>query len=82
MVALAVSINSEGGQPVQSQIIANKLVSFANSNNVKLYTFANDKVAGAAYRILSAGHHVYADRSSLIGNISLAFMKYHFQGML
>lgn len=82
MVAIAVSISSEGGQPVQSQIIANKLVNFANSNNVKLYTFANDRVTGAAYYILSAGHHIYADRSSLVGNISLAFMKYHLQGIL
>ena len=36
-VALAVSVNSPGGLPVQSDIIANKIRDFATKRNLKVY---------------------------------------------
>ena len=80
--ALAVSVNSPGGLPVQSEIIANKIRQFASKHNLKVHMFARDLAASGGYFILCAGHHVVADKSSLVGNIGVIVPKLQFQGFL
>lgn len=80
--ALAVSVNSPGGLPVQSQIICNKIHEFASKHNLKVYTFAKDVAASGGYFVLSSGHKVYADRTSIIGNIGVIIPKYQLDGLL
>ena len=55
-VALAVSVNSPGGLPVQSDIIANKIRDFASKKNLKVYTFAKDLAASGGYYVLCTGN--------------------------
>ena len=81
-VALAVVVNSPGGLPVQSQIIGEKLQDFAQKHNLKLYNFARDVAASGGYMILSAGDHVVADRSSIVGSIGVVFQKMKLKGLL
>lgn len=81
-VALAVVVNSPGGLPVQSQLIADKLRDFSSSRNLKLYTFARDVAASGGYMILAAGDHVVADRSSIVGSIGVVFQKLKLKGLL
>jgi ClpP class serine protease len=81
-VALAVVVNSPGGLPVQSQIIADKLKNFSLKHNLKLYTFARDVAASGGYMVLSAGDHVVADHSSIVGSIGVVFQKLKLKGLL
>lgn len=81
-LALAVSINSPGGLPVQSQIIATKLTRFAQKHSLKLFTFAKDVAASGGYLILSVGDHVSADRASIVGSIGVVTMKLKLQGLM
>ena len=81
-VALAVVVNSPGGLPVQSEIISEKLQSYSKKHNLKLYTFARDIAASGGYMILSAGDHVVADTTSIVGSIGVVIQKMHFQGIL
>ena len=81
-VALAVVVNSPGGLPVQSQIIADKLKNFSLKHNLKLYTFARDVAASGGYLVLSAGDHVVADNSSIVGSIGVVFQKLKLKGLL
>jgi ClpP class serine protease len=80
--ALAVVVNSPGGLPVQSQIIGEKLQDFARRHNLKLYTFARDVAASGGYMVLSAGDHVVADKSSIVGSIGVVFQKLKLRGLL
>ena len=80
--ALAVSVNSPGGFPVQSQIIANKIKNFATKNNLKVYTFARDLAASGGYFVLCTGHHVVADTTSQVGNIGVVIPKLQLEGLL
>lgn len=80
--ALAVSVNSPGGLPVQSQIICNKIHEFASKHNLKVYTFARDLAASGGYFVLCCGHKVYADRTSILGNIGVIVPKYQLDGLL
>ena len=79
--SLAVSINSRGGQPVQSHIIGSKLRDYAKQHNLKLYTFAGDYAASGGYYILCMGDEVYADRTSLVGNIGVILTRFNFKGI-
>lgn len=81
-VALAVSVDSPGGLPVQSQIISNKIRLFALKNNLKVYSFAKDLAASGGYFVLSSGHKVYADRTSIVGSIGVVQQKYQLEGFL
>ncbi len=81
-MALAVVVNSPGGMPVQSEIIAAKLKDFSAKHNLKLFTFARDVAASGGYMVLSTGDHVVADRSSIVGNIGVVFQKMKLKGLL
>ena len=79
---MAVSVNSPGGLPVQSEIISNKILAFAKKNNLKLFTFANDVAASGGYFVLSVGHHVVADRNAILGSIGVLMNKFVLKGFL
>ena len=81
-VALAVSVNSPGGSPVQSEIISNKIRDFAVKKNLKVYTFAKDLAASGGYFVLCTGNEVYADKTSILGSIGVVFPKYQLEGLL
>lgn len=81
-VALAVVVNSPGGMPVQSEIIAAKIKDFSVKHNLKLYTFARDVAASGGYMVLSTGDHVVADYSSIVGSIGVVFQKLKLKGLL
>lgn len=76
-VALAVSVNSPGGTPVQSLIIANKIQHFAQKHNLRVFTFASNLAASGGYFVLCAGNHVCADRTSIVGSIGVVFPKWN-----
>ena len=81
-VALAVSVNSPGGSPVQSEIISNKIRDFAIKKNLKVYTFAQDMAASGGYYVLCTGREVYANRTSLVGSIGVLVQKTNLDGLL
>jgi ClpP class serine protease len=81
-VALAVVVNSPGGLPVQSQIIAEKLKEYSVKHNLKMYTFARDLAASGGYMVLCAGDHVVSDRTSIVGSIGVVFSKLKLRGLI
>lgn len=67
---------------MQSQIICNKIGEFAVKKGLRVYTFGRDVAASGGYFVLASGHRVYADRSSVIGNIGVILAKYQLDGLL
>lgn len=47
-----------------------------------MYTFAHDLAASGGYFVLCSGHRVYADKTSIIGNIGVIIPKYQLEGFL
>lgn len=68
---LAAVINSRGGSPAFSHHIFSKIKHFADSNGIKLQTFAEDVAASGGYYILTAGDEVFAQESSIVGSIGV-----------
>lgn len=69
--AVALLINSPGGSPVQSELIARRIRDLAKEKNVPVLAFAEDVAASGGYMLALAGDEIYANESSLIGSIGV-----------
>ncbi|WP_147126107.1 S49 family peptidase [Shimia ponticola] len=69
--AVALVINSPGGSPVQSSLIAARIRRLAEEKEVKVYAFVEDVAASGGYWLACAGDEIYVDESSIIGSIGV-----------
>ena len=82
LVAVAVSINSPGGSPVQSELIARRVRDLANEKDVLVYTFIEDVGASGGYWLACTGDEIYAENSSIVGSIGVVSGGFGFTGMI
>ena len=76
--AVAISINSPGGSPVQSELIYQAIREFSFEKKIPVYTFAQDVAASGGYWLLLAGDEIYAHNASIIGSIGVIFSGFGF----
>lgn len=69
--AVAISINSPGGSPVQSRLIYQRIRALAEDNNKKVIVFVEDVAASGGYMIALAGDEIIADPTSIVGSIGV-----------
>ena len=74
--AVAISINSPGGSPVQSHLIYSLIRRLAEEKKVKVFTFAEDVAASGGYMLACAGDEIYANPSSIIGSIGVIYSSF------
>ena len=81
-LAVAISINSPGGSPVQSHLIHDFIRSQAKKNNKKVIIFAEDVAASGGYLIACAGDEIYANQSSIVGSIGVIYSSFGFKDLI
>ena len=69
--AVALVINSPGGSPVQSALIAKRIRDLAAEKELPLVSFCEDVAASGGYWLACAGDEIYADANSIIGSIGV-----------
>jgi len=69
--AVALIINSPGGSPTQSSLIAEKIINLAKEKNKKVYAFVEDVAASGGYWLACAADEIYLDLNSIIGSIGV-----------
>ena len=69
--ALSIVINSPGGSPVQSSLIAQKIREISDKKKVKCYCFVEDVAASGGYWLACAADELYADVNSIVGSIGV-----------
>lgn len=77
--AVAISINSPGGSPVQSNLIFNRIRQLAIENKKRVHVFCEDVAASGGYFIAVAGDEIYADPSSIVGSIGVISQGFGFE---
>ena len=82
LAAVAISINSPGGSPVQSHLIYNFIRQQAKKNKKKVIVFAEDVAASGGYLIACAGDEIYANSSSIIGSIGVIYSSFGFTELI
>lgn len=80
--AVAISINSPGGSPVQSRLIYKRIRDLAAEKDKKVLIFVEDVAASGGYMIAIAGDEIIADPSSIVGSIGVVSSSFGFQELI
>jgi signal peptide peptidase SppA len=80
--AVALSINSPGGSPVQSSLIYKRIRALAEEKDIPVYAFAEDVAASGGYMLACAADEIYADESSIVGSIGVVSAGFGFVGLI
>ena len=81
-LAVAITINSPGGSPVQSHLIYKFIKHLAKKNKKKVIIFAEDVAASGGYLIACSGDEIYANSSSIIGSIGVISASFGFKNLI
>src|SRR2546421_12437210 len=80
--AVALSVNSPGGSPVQSALLYRRIRQFADEKKVPVFAFAEDVAASGGYWLALAGDEIYAEETSLLGSIGVVTAAFGFPRLL
>ena len=69
--AVALVINSPGGSPVQSSLIAARIRRLAEEKDVPVYAFVEDVAASGGYWLAVAADEIFVDAGSIVGSIGV-----------
>jgi len=69
--AVFLSINSPGGSPVQSELIADYISQKSKEKSVPVIAFVEDMAASGGYWLATAAPTIYVSQSSLVGSIGV-----------
>jgi signal peptide peptidase SppA len=80
--AVALAVNSPGGSPVQSALIARRIRQLADEKQVKVIAFAEDVAASGGYWLACAADEIFAEDSSILGSIGVISAGFGFSDLL
>lgn len=80
--AVALQINSPGGSPVQSEMIANRIRELSDKNNVPVLAFVEDVAASGGYWLACAADEIIASKASIIGSIGVVSSGFGFNKVI
>jgi signal peptide peptidase SppA len=78
-VAVALAINSPGGSPAQSSLIASRIRRLAEEKDVPVHAFVEDVAASGGYWLACAADKIWADQTSILGSIGVISASFGFQ---
>lgn len=80
--AVALQINSPGGSPVQSSLIAARIRRLAEEKGLPVHAFVEDVAASGGYWLACAADQIWADGSSILGSIGVISSSFGFQDFI
>jgi len=69
--AVAISINSPGGSPVQSALISERIVELSSKNNIPVFAFVEDVAASGGYWLACSADEIFVMPASIVGSIGV-----------
>ncbi len=80
--AVALSINSPGGAPAQSDLIARRIRDLAEEKGIPVAAFCEDVAASGGYWLACAADEIYARDTSIVGSIGVISAGFGFPDLL
>ena len=80
--AVALVINSPGGSPVQSALMARRIRELADEKKVPVLAFVEDVAASGGYWLACAADEIFADQNSVVGSIGVISAGFGFQELI
>lgn len=81
-VAVALSVNSPGGSPVQSSLIAARIRRLADRHDLPVHAFVEDIAASGGYWLATAADRIWVDDSSVVGSIGVISAGFGFHDLI
>ncbi len=81
-VAVALVINSPGGSPVQSSLIASRIRRLADEKSVPVIAFVEDVAASGGYWLAVAADEIMVDATSIVGSIGVITSSFGLQDFI
>lgn len=69
--AVALLVNSPGGSPAQSSLIAARIRRLADEKSVPVHAFVEDVAASGGYWLATAADDIWLDASSIVGSVGV-----------
>ena len=82
LAAVALAINSPGGAPVQSALIAGRIRALADEKKVPVLAFCEDVAASGGYWLACAADEIACDASSILGSIGVISSGFGFHELI
>lgn len=80
--AVALIVNSPGGSPVQSALIAKRIRDLAEEKKLPVFAFCEDAAASGGYWLACAADEIWADESSIVGSIGVVSSGFGLHGLI
>ncbi|MDZ4392377.1 S49 family peptidase [Cypionkella sp.] len=80
--AVALVVNSPGGSPVQSSLIAARVRRLADEKSIPVHAFVEDVAASGGYWLACAADQIWVDPSSIVGSIGVIFASFGFPELM
>ncbi len=80
--AVALAVNSPGGSPVQSALIAARIRRLAEEKKLPVHAFVEDVAASGGYWLATAADEIWVDASSVVGSIGVISASFGFPDFL
>lgn len=80
--AVALAINSPGGSPAQSSLIAARIRRLADEKKIPVHAFVEDVAASGGYWLASSADRIHVDENSIIGSIGVISASFGFHELL
>ncbi|MEQ8195365.1 MAG: S49 family peptidase, partial [Rhodospirillales bacterium] len=75
-------VNSPGGSPVQSALIARRIRALAEEKKIPVFAFAEDVAASGGYWLACAADEIYALDNSILGSIGVVSSGFGFVDLI
>ena len=82
LAAVALLVNSPGGSPTQSALVADRIRGLADEHDVPVLAFCEDVAASGGYWIACAADEIYAHPTSIVGSIGVISQSFGLEGLL
>jgi signal peptide peptidase SppA len=82
LVAVALVVNSPGGAPTQSALVADRIRGLAAKRRVPVLAFCEDVAASGGYWLACAADEIYAHSTSMVGSIGVVTAGFGMVGLL
>jgi signal peptide peptidase SppA len=82
LAAVALLVNSPGGSPTQSALVADRIRRLAAEHDVPVLAFCEDVAASGGYWLACAADEIYAHPTSIVGSIGLVSQSFGLEGLL
>ena len=80
--AIALIINSPGGAPAQSQLIAGLIRARAEEKDVPVLAFVEDVAASGGYWLACAADDIFVQETSILGSIGVISASFGFEELI